>query len=85
MQRKIPDKQLLEKALAAIQTKKMSLRKASKKFGIPKSTTSDYKNQKYAQTSLNHNQLLSDVEEVLVANYLKWMASQALPVTRKVL
>ena len=63
----------------------MSLRKASQKFGIPKSTICDYKNQKYKHTKLNHNRLLSDTEEVSVANYLKWMANQVLPVTRKVL
>ena len=67
----------------------MSYRKASKTFKVPQTTIHSYVKKKYAVargvTVLNHNRLLNNHEEISICNYIKWMSSQALPLTKKYL
>ena len=88
--RKHPDDDTMKAAIKAVQ-RGWSYAKAAKHYCIPKTTIHDHLHNKNnildrsSSKKIVPNKLLSQNEEVSVVNYVKWMASQALPVTRKVL
>ena len=62
----------------------MSIRKASRKFKIPRSTLFAYKQDKNRPLSYQSpkNKLLTSTEEKSLANYLRWMAKRMFPLIR---
>ena len=57
----------------------LSLGRAMKKYGIPKQTLSDGKNNTWKTTTLGTPNELSAVEESALIHYVKYMASIAYP------
>ena len=80
----------MEAAIKAVESG-WTYKKAATHFSIAKTTLHDHvhnKNQirnRSGSKKFVQNKLLNETEEVSVVNYIKWMASQAIPVTRKVL
>ena len=88
--RRQPNDETMKAAIKAVESG-WTYKKAATHFSIPKTTLHDHVHNKYKicdrSTSKKFvpNRLLSEIEEVSVVNYIKWMASRAIPVTRKVL
>lgn len=80
-QKKKYSKEMLNRAMEEINSG-MSAYQASKKYGIPKSTLKDKKNQKYANQNCGRQPVLGPDEEKLIIKWTSWeMPVFLVPVT----
>ncbi|XP_052079009.1 uncharacterized protein LOC127717266 [Mytilus californianus] len=75
----------LDKAVGAVNSNKMSISKAAKEYGVPRTTISDHVNGKYDNHLNGPSKMLTDEEETSLINYVKYMSERGFPLTRRML
>jgi hypothetical protein len=84
--RRLHDEETVNLAVQEVQEKALTIRRAAKKYGIPKSTLSDYvKNKRRLEVdeSCIDIKVLSDYEESILVKWILDQAQKRIPVTKK--